>query len=99
MKTYLKVRWIHEIENAPVLLLSELGADRFETRKVEVFADGRLGFASTTVRSQDTRLSDTALPSERDIAADPQFQIEGTSQGEFAEYWERSREGSASPDA
>ncbi len=42
---YIKVKWLHSHPDEPVLLYSELDKDRWETRKVEVFADGRIGFA------------------------------------------------------
>lgn len=42
---YLKVRWFHENSDEPVVLMSELDASRYEVRKVEIFADGRIGYA------------------------------------------------------
>lgn len=47
---HLKVRWIHTHVDEPVLLMSELNSDRYEVRKVEVYADGRMGFASADLR-------------------------------------------------
>jgi len=41
---YLKVRWIHPSQEDPVVLLSELDSDRYEVRKIEIFADGRIIF-------------------------------------------------------
>lgn len=38
---YLFVRWIHNFPDEPVLLYSELDKSRFETRKIEVFPDGK----------------------------------------------------------
>ncbi len=37
---YIRVRWLHENPEAPVLVVSELDDHRWERRKVEVFADG-----------------------------------------------------------
>ena len=42
---YLFVRWKHPNPEDPTLLYSELNEDRWEVRKVEVYADGRLGYA------------------------------------------------------
>jgi hypothetical protein len=38
---YLKVEWQHDFPAYPVLIFSELGEGRYETRKIEVYADGR----------------------------------------------------------
>jgi hypothetical protein len=46
--TYIRVRWLHDAPDEPVDLWSELDCQRFETRKVEIFRDGRLGYASAT---------------------------------------------------
>ena len=42
---YVRVRWLHENPEAPVLAVSELDDHRWERRKVEVFADGSKGYA------------------------------------------------------
>jgi hypothetical protein len=44
--TYIRVKWHHNLSEEPILLFSELDAQRFETRKVEVFRDGRQAYAS-----------------------------------------------------
>jgi hypothetical protein len=44
--TYIKVGWKHGHHDYPVILYSELDARRFEVRKVEVFRNGRCGWAS-----------------------------------------------------
>ncbi|WP_421996326.1 DUF6881 domain-containing protein [Reyranella sp.] len=41
---YIKVRWRHCLPNEPVTLYSEIDEDRWERRKVYVFADGSFGF-------------------------------------------------------
>lgn len=84
---YLKVRWIHENPHDPVLLMSELDADRYEIRKVEVFADGRLGFASADQSSSETILGEKPVPGASDIAADPQFIVETIDAEEFECEW------------
>ncbi len=57
--TYIKVRWLHTSPDDPVLLYSELDAERWEQRKVDIFADGRTGFADAAEQSGDTA---TLLP-------------------------------------
>jgi hypothetical protein len=84
---YLKVRWIHEHPNEPVVLMSELDEDRYEVRKVEVFADGRIEFASNDHSSGETVLGETAIPSPAQIASDPQFVVEVFDAQRFEEAW------------
>lgn len=42
--TYIRVQWLHEDSDFAVWLLSELDEERWETRKVEIFADGSKGY-------------------------------------------------------
>ena len=42
---YLYVKWLHKDPGAPVHIYSEVGDDSYERRKVEIYADGRKGFA------------------------------------------------------
>jgi hypothetical protein len=84
---YLKVRWIHENQNDPVLLMSELDTDRYEVRKVEMFVDGRLGFASADQSSDETVLGETPVPPAAEIEADPQFIVHDLDALEFEKAW------------
>ncbi len=45
---YLRVQWLHSHPDEPVTLYSELDDEGWEVRKVEIFADGHIGFASKT---------------------------------------------------
>jgi sirohydrochlorin ferrochelatase len=87
---YLKVKWLHELDDEPVLLYSELADDRSEIRKVEVFPNGELGYAYDEVSKGTTQLSETTLPSEQEIGSDPQFQPLVISKAEFEEVWEKA---------
>jgi len=87
---YLKVRWLHQDPQYPILLFSEIGKDRYELRKVEVYADGRLEFAAEEWCTGDTALGDLPVPPAAEIAADPQFIVESTSPTEFEAMWARA---------
>lgn len=87
MKAYLKIRWIHDDPAYPVFLLSELDESRFEIRKVEIYADGRMGYASEDVEVGDARLGEVPLPPETEIAADPQFVVEPLMASDFEQVW------------
>lgn len=90
---YLKVRWLHSDPQYPVLLFSEIDRNRHELRKVEVFADGRLGFAAEDWSTGDTALGEVPVPLPDEISADPQFLVESTSSAEFETLWEQAKVG------
>ena len=88
---YYRVRWIHEFMDEPLDLYSEVDEDGWEQRKVEIFRDGRMGYAEATAHSLSTELSEKVLPSLEEIAADPQFQPSEITQAAFEEVWQRAR--------
>jgi hypothetical protein len=85
--TYLRVRWLHELFDEPVLLFSELDAQRFEIRKVEVFRDGRQGYASKSEEYGGSFLGEMPSPELDVLAADPEFEPETISASEFEKVW------------
>ena len=87
---YLKVKWLHDFDDEPVLLYSELTDDRSELRKVDVFPNGDFGYAYDKKFKSTTQLSKTSIPSEDEIAEDPQFVPETITKGEFEEIWEKA---------
>ena len=84
---YIKVKWIHALSDEPVLLYSELDGDHWEVRKIEIFADERMGYASSSVSVGSTRLGEEPLPSLQQIASDPQFEPAAITQSEFDAIW------------
>ena len=84
---YIKVRWIHDHPNYPVMLYSELDGSRWEVRKVEVFADGQCGYASVTEQHGSTRLGVEPFPDLSEIGQDPEFEPAVILAEEFEEIW------------
>jgi len=84
---YLKVKWLHDFNDEPVWLYSELDENRSETRKVEEFSNGEYGYAYEDGSKSTTQLSETYLPSEDEIRSDPQFKLMVISREEFKEVW------------
>ena len=84
---YICVKWHHSSPDKPVLLYSELDGDRWEVRKVEVYADGHVGFAGPGVEHGSTWLGEKPVPPLDDIAADPQFEPRQISRDEFERIW------------
>lgn len=81
--TYLQVEWIHNFEDEPIEMLSELDRRRNEIRKVERFRNGAITFAGPNGASGTTGLSETPIPEIEDIAADPQFHAATISKEDF----------------
>lgn len=94
MTRYMKVRWVHPDRGdpyEPTLLFHEVGDNDRETRRVEVFADGRLGLADSIRPDDLTSLSLEPLPSLDEIDAQPEFEAEAIDQAEFELMWRRGR--------
>jgi hypothetical protein len=88
---YIRVRWQHQNPDEPVDVWSELDAERFETRKLEICRDCRIGYASPDEESGGTRLGEVAVPPIGDIASDVQFEPEEVSKGAFENMWNKRR--------
>jgi hypothetical protein len=85
--TYILVRWLHNFADEPILLYSELDGDRYETRKVEIFRDGRLGLAGPGVESGGSVLGTEPTPPIGEIAASPEFVPQEVTPDEFEAVW------------
>jgi uncharacterized protein YpuA (DUF1002 family) len=59
---YERTEWRHDNPNSPVDIYSELDEDRWEVRKVEVFADGRMQYSDGVDSTGDSGLSEVPLP-------------------------------------
>ncbi|MDH6125835.1 hypothetical protein [Kitasatospora sp. GP82] len=88
---YVKVAWHHDFDDEPVLYLSELGEDGYETRKVQVFRDGRSEWADEDHETAGVGLSEIAFPPVSEIAAQPEFDAEEISSTEFEQAWGAAR--------
>ena len=85
--SYIRVRWLHSLPDEPVDLWSELYGDREEVRKVEIWSDGRVGYASSVEEVGGTRLGEVPVPPLNEINLDPQFQAETTTKADFESCW------------
>jgi hypothetical protein len=88
LHSYIRVRWLHSDPEYPVELWSELNERREEVRKVEIWKDGRVGYASHNAEVGGTSFGDgEPLPPLSEIAADPEFELDEVTQAEFEECW------------
>src|SRR2546429_8879452 len=87
---YQRTEWRHENPNNPVDIYSELDEDRWEVRKVEVFADGRMWYSDGVDTVGRTGLSEVQLPP---VGSEPPGSPLTTSvldRDTFEEMWERA---------
>lgn len=87
MSAYIYSKWKNSPAGSPVEFYSELDPSRYETRKVEVFANGKLGFASGSAATDGTRLGITPVPHISEIRSQHEFEIKEISKKEFEEKW------------
>ncbi len=88
---YLYIKWVHKDPGSPVHLYSEIGDDDYERRRVEVWADGRKGFADGNEEKGGTALSVMPIPSLKDIAAQPEYQPKTIEAEDFQKMWMKRR--------
>lgn len=92
---YLKVKSLKPVPGEPSLVYRELNEFRREMRKVEIYATGVVGYASSTEAVNSTGLStETILPlpqhtASPEIFSDPDFEPSEISKEEFEEVWAR----------
>lgn len=94
---YQKARWLHDLEDEPVVLYSESDDDGTEVRKVEAYRDGRMDLADAVTRTGSTRLSETKMPTLGEINAQEEFVAEAITANEFETVWKRAWEWFADP--
>jgi len=92
---YIKVRRSHASPDDPVLLYSELDAELWEIRKVEVYADGSMVFVDRDEPSGDTTPGNEPPPTLEEITADPAFKLADISADEFESVWGQAKTSSS----
>jgi hypothetical protein len=90
MSTYIHSRWKNGPADSPSEFYSELDPARWETRKVEVFSDGRLGYASSARSAHGTRLGIVPVPPLDEIASQQEFETMFIQSAEFEAIWKRA---------
>jgi hypothetical protein len=88
---YLKVIWHHDFPDEPVEMLSEVGEDRYEVRKAEVFRDGRLNWADESRWSPRTMLGEAPVPPLEEINEQEEFTAAVIPAEEFEQAWAAAR--------
>lgn len=89
---YLQVEWHHDDSTEPVVIYVELDEHRYELRKVEQYADGRLDLAGPCRYTGTTFLSEAPVPPLAEIATGAEFTPRVLAPGEFERIWRRAAE-------
>ena len=89
MMTYLPVKWKRKDDDPrfPMLIYSELDDERWETRKVEVFPGGRLGYADASAEIGGTGLAEKPIPALADTPPHPELESVEIAKEEFETMW------------
>ena len=87
---YWKVHWLHDFEVEPVTLLSEIGEDGYEVRKIQQYRDGRLLKADSHHETAEIGLSEIPVGQIENVAAQPEFSAFVISRDEFEDVWSRA---------
>ena len=85
---YFTVYWFHSFDDEePRIFYSEIGDDRYEVRKIEVYDDGSFGMAGSDFSFGGTELGEKPVPSLEEINGDTQFKADAITPGEFEALW------------
>lgn len=84
---YMKVVWLHNFDDEPQFIYSEIDDASFESRKVEIYKDNSFGLASREFVFGGTVLAERPIPEIEAIAGDTGFLPSPTSQDEFEKIW------------
>jgi hypothetical protein len=84
---YIDVNWLHDLQDEPYRLVSEMGSDDFETRKLEFFRNGEVGLATDKMNTKKTMLGLVEVPTLEEINSQEEFQGTAITQQDFEILW------------
>ena len=87
---YFAMRWVHSDPEYPVLRLGEFDGAGWEQRKIDVYRDGRVGFADTQ-EERDAELAGVPMPGLDAIADETEHAPREISREEFERFWDQRR--------
>lgn len=86
---YIDIQWLHDLDDEPYRLVSEIDINSFEIRKLEFFSDGVVGYASEIFNTEKTMLGLIEVPSLDQINLDDEFQGKQISKISFERLWSK----------
>lgn len=84
---YIDVKWLHQNQEDPIRLVSEIDSNDYETRKLEFFEDGRAGFACASGSQLGVVLGTVSVPSLAEINATGEFEGTEICAADFDALW------------
>lgn len=97
MVWHLRVQWHHSFPEEPVELYSEVDDEGYETRKVQVFRDGRAERADADTETATTGLSEVPIGSIEEIGSQDEFSPSVISVAEFEHMWSQAESTKGKP--
>lgn len=88
---YWKVLWHHDDPDDPVELYNEIGEDDYEVRKVELFRDGRAGWADQHEEAGGSGLGQIPCGPIEDVQAQDEFSAWHITKEAFEQVWAAAR--------
>lgn len=89
---FLKIEWIHEITDEPYIIYTELDDVGYENRKIEIYKNGRIDYATQSSEFGGSILSEHPYPTVEEIAANSEFIPVQISKEEFRSFWNENVE-------
>jgi hypothetical protein len=84
---YIKVEWLHNSPEDPIVIYSEIDGLCWDQRKVELFPNGRIGYADSNEEFNGTILGIEPWDDLEKMALDPEFKIDYISRADFELVW------------
>lgn len=91
---YMKVDWHHNFPDEPITAYYEVDEDRYPLRQLEIFRDGRIGYAfyaddtlSNIIEFGGTMLGDQPIPEIDEINDNPELYAAAISKDAFESLW------------
>jgi hypothetical protein len=87
---YFMTKWDHSSDDAPVMLFHEVDENEEETRKIEHFRNGTIGYADQNTSVRGIELSWEPIPSFEEIKENDvfdEFELELITPERFEELW------------
>jgi hypothetical protein len=84
---YIKCIWFHNSSEYPILLYSELDEERYESRKIEIYRNHRIGYATIDTKHNGTELGEAPVPETEEINRDIEFYAVQITREEFEIVW------------
>jgi hypothetical protein len=85
---YLRVRWKHSDPGYPTTLYSEIDESRWERRKIDIYPDGRWGYADAREKVGETGLGEAPTPTLEELNANSEFEATEIQKSEFEKLWD-----------